>query len=428
MNKFARTASGCFILLLCAGLILYPKQAAQGVSEGLGICAATIIPTLFPFMVLAQLAVRSGFAERLGRAAAPVFERIFFLPGVCAPVVLMGMTGGYPVGARMAAGLYRAGSIGPEHLNRLLCFCVNAGPSFIISTVGVMLLGSERAGLIMLAAAVASSLTVGIVLGVLSKLRYTRNSRSITRPSRHRGEETRSHCTSRRSSPEADLRRSSGLFHSGESESIGGPCNKSAENPAIGRCGVLTGSRRSGGMSSALIFSVREAGQATLSMCCYILLICSFISVMEGCGLMELLSDGLSPVFSRFGLPPSLAGPFLSCLLEVGSGCVDAQDSAILICWAIGWAGLSVHLQIFSFLGEIKFNRVMFVLSRLVCAALNCVYFRLMLRFFPVDIEVFSSVRRSVSMTLPQLVISLCFILITLAASNTKTAGFFRRK
>ena len=47
------------VLLLCAALafagLCYPQALATGVSRGLSICTAVIIPTLYPFMVLLSL-------------------------------------------------------------------------------------------------------------------------------------------------------------------------------------------------------------------------------------------------------------------------------------------------------------------------------------------------------------------------------------
>ena len=46
---------GLLLLILAAGaaLLVWPQAAAGGVSRGLSICSGVIIPSLFPFLVLA---------------------------------------------------------------------------------------------------------------------------------------------------------------------------------------------------------------------------------------------------------------------------------------------------------------------------------------------------------------------------------------
>ena len=59
------------LLLVIAGagaaLLAWPGAVATGVSRGLSICSSVIIPSLFPFLVLAGFLVRSGVSQSLGR-------------------------------------------------------------------------------------------------------------------------------------------------------------------------------------------------------------------------------------------------------------------------------------------------------------------------------------------------------------------------
>ena len=57
--------------------------------------------------------------------------------------------------------LLKSGSITRREAGRMLLFCVNAGPAFVVSTVGAGLLGNARYGVVLLAAHMLASLTIG---------------------------------------------------------------------------------------------------------------------------------------------------------------------------------------------------------------------------------------------------------------------------
>ena len=67
-----------------AALLIWPQAVAGGVSRGLSICGTVIIPSLFPFLVLAGFLVRSGVSAALGRRLERPTRFLFGLPGCCA--------------------------------------------------------------------------------------------------------------------------------------------------------------------------------------------------------------------------------------------------------------------------------------------------------------------------------------------------------
>ena len=65
-------------------LLIRGDAAAQGVRDGIGLCVTSVIPALFPFFAASQLLVSLGAAEALGRAAGPLFRRLFGMDGAAA--------------------------------------------------------------------------------------------------------------------------------------------------------------------------------------------------------------------------------------------------------------------------------------------------------------------------------------------------------
>ena len=150
---------------VCLLLLHYPDAMATGISRGLSICSTVIIPTLYPFMLLAGLLANSPLCRHPGRILTALSRRLFGLPGCCGPAVLLSLVGGYPAGAIAIAQLRERGQITEEETRRMTAFCVNGGPGFIISTVGAGLLGSVRTGVLLFVAQAAVSVAFGILLG-----------------------------------------------------------------------------------------------------------------------------------------------------------------------------------------------------------------------------------------------------------------------
>jgi len=72
------------IVAAAAALLHWPQAVSGGVSRGLSICSTVIIPSLFPFLVLAGFLVRSGVGAALGRRLERPVRFLFGLPGCCA--------------------------------------------------------------------------------------------------------------------------------------------------------------------------------------------------------------------------------------------------------------------------------------------------------------------------------------------------------
>ena len=174
MNVFVRTVKGNALQGLATGLtavgitvllLRYPAAAATGINRGLSICTSVIIPTLYPFMLLAAWLTDSPLCRQPGRLSTAVTGWLFGLPGCCGPAILLSMVGGYPAGALAVARLREQGLLTDKQVAQMTSFCVSGGPGFIISTVGAGLMGSTRAGVLLYISHISISLLIGIGLG-----------------------------------------------------------------------------------------------------------------------------------------------------------------------------------------------------------------------------------------------------------------------
>ena len=151
-------------VLLITVWLLWEAEALRGAArEGLALCAGSVIPALFPFLAASSLLLKLGFGDALAGPLAPLMG-LYRLPGEAAGALVLGLAGGYPVGARTAAELYAQGALTRDEAERLLTFCNNANPAFLLSGLGLGVLGSVRAGLWLWLIHVLSALVTGLVL------------------------------------------------------------------------------------------------------------------------------------------------------------------------------------------------------------------------------------------------------------------------
>ncbi len=321
-------------LLAAAGFtvtfFLNPAAVIAGVSKGLSLCATAVIPPLFPFVILSDFLIRSGLCDISGAYLNFITKPLFKLPGSAGCAVLMSLVGGYPVGAKMIAQLTESGSISEKQGRRMLLFCVNAGPAFVIGTVGTVMLSSKKAGVLLYASMVLSALVMGFILRFFSD------------------------------------------------EAVAEMNLKAEFKPSV------------------ITESVTAGTNAMLSMCAWVLVFSCVNSLLK-----TLPLKGNTQVW-------------LNILTEVTSGCVAASKvfPVSVQSLVMGWAGLSVHCQIFGFVKATKLKLSWFLISRLVHAGLATAVAGVLFKVFPCEVSVFSSMSqilpRAFSVSAPAAVAMLC--------------------
>lgn len=304
--------------LLCATLALlrWPQESMAAAREGLKLCGNVIIPSLFPFFVLSSLVVELGMSRYLGRLLEPVMSPLFRVNGACASALALGFVGGYPVGARTAISLYQNGQCSKTEAERLLAFCNNSGPAFVLGVVGAGVFGSSLAGLVLYLTHIAASFLVGLLF----------------------------------------------RFY------------KPGERP---RRGQTAYGFQATPFAPAFTHSVTGALQSTLNICAFVLFFTVVIRVLFLSGLMAALAGLLSRVFAPLGLSQPWAQRLLTGLLEVSSGVSSLTGEGALggrmsmAAFILGWAGLSVHCQVLAFLGDSGLSMRTYFVGKLLHGGLS---------------------------------------------------------
>ncbi len=160
-------ALGAFILLA-----FHSREAAAAARAGMDACLQAVAPSLFPFLVLGNLLTETGFPASALRLPGKAFERVFHIRGTALSAFLIGLLGGFPLGAVAASQAYEKGRCTREEAERLLVFSDNCSPGFLFGVAGARSLGSFGTPLCLLILQWAISIWLGILLGIGKQASY----------------------------------------------------------------------------------------------------------------------------------------------------------------------------------------------------------------------------------------------------------------
>lgn len=322
---------GCSLLCCALAMVLRPKEISAAVQDGMELCYNVIIPSLFPFFILTSLVISLGLAGYLGRLMEPIMRPLFRLSGACAAPLALGFIGGYPVGARAALTLYESGGCTKSEAERLLAFCNNSGPAFILGVVGAGVFGDTRVGLLLCLVHALASLCVGLVF-------------------RFYGD---------RSAP-------------------------------LSRAPLPIRAQR---FSVAFTSSVKGAISSTLSICAFVMCFTVLIRLAFLSGILPALAALLGKLFAPLGFTEAWAQRLLTGILELSSGVWTLTGEGSLSgrvsmgAFLLGWAGISVHCQVLSFLGESELSPRAYLGGKLLHGIFSALLTALLFRVLPLELQ-----------------------------------------
>lgn len=146
MKKFIKGAVCAGVVWLVFALILFPKNCIDAGLWGVFLCLDTVIPSLFPFFVCSGLIIRLNLYKPLQKVFSAFMRPLFGVSGSCAVPFVLGLLSGYPVGARCVVDLYSSGEVSKKEAEKLLAFCNNSGPLFILGAVGAGMMENASVG------------------------------------------------------------------------------------------------------------------------------------------------------------------------------------------------------------------------------------------------------------------------------------------
>ncbi len=137
--------------------------------------------------------------------------------------------------------------------------------------------------------------------------------------------------------------------------------------------------------AAALVDSVTAACESALYMCGFILLFSALLSLCDASGIMELLRQTGGDRLCAL----------LPCLLEVSSGCTAAasvgEGAPLLLGFALGFGGLSVHCQAAAALRGTDLLSSSFFLFRMIHGVLGGLLTVMLFALIPLPLPVFGT-------------------------------------
>lgn len=301
-------------LLICAGLLIYSRECSDGAIKGIEMCMNVLVPSLFPFMAISSFIVKSGLSSKLGKPFKWIIQKAFGLDSCFAPIILLALIGGYPVGAKGISSLYESKMISENQAKKAAMFAVCSGPGFLINFVGMSIYKSKTIGLIILASQIISVILLGAAINVFDKHKINFNSKSEY---------------------------------------------KSTKIP----------------LGNAVVEAAIESAKGVLNICIFVVLFSAFCGIMD-----SIISDG---IFKNCIL----------CFLEVCAAVsTSAENSPIeMVAFAAGFGGICVHFQIYSALGKIRINRLLFFCIRTIQGTITAILTHFGLSLLKIETMVFST-------------------------------------
>ena len=162
-KSMLRLFSACIIAVSLCALISNPSGASNAVRDGLNTCAKIIIPSLLPFFFISGFISSMGFAEDLARLIKKPLKKIPFTLAYAFTPFILGILGGYPIGASAISSLVKDKRISEKQGEQLLPICNNTGPAFIIGAVGGGIFSSVRSGLLLYFCHIGAALILALL-------------------------------------------------------------------------------------------------------------------------------------------------------------------------------------------------------------------------------------------------------------------------
>lgn len=316
-NYFFDTFSTLLIFFIIILIIINPTKYTSGTIEGLKLFVFSVLPGLFPFMLLTKLITEIGLIFNISQKFDKFSYKIFGTPGISIYALLMSILSGYPIGAKIIADLYAKDQITENEAKKMSVFCTTSGPIFVIGTVGSIMFKSLKIGIILYLSHILSSIFLGILVNVFSKNKFSK------------------------------------------------PPQKS----------IILSVKK----TNIVAECINQTINSLFIVCAYITIFYLIGELLDTLKFFNTLNKTLFPLFSKFGLKQNNFNGFIYGILEVTRGSkilsISSENSAIILTSGIlSFSGLSIIMQSMAFLKTAKIKAHTFIFSKCVHSILSMLF------------------------------------------------------
>ena len=166
-------------LIITIFCIIFPNDMLNSTKSALNLWYSVIVPSLLPFLIISDLLQQTAITKIFSHLLSPIMRKVFKLPGVSSIAVFLGMTGGYPIGAKVTADLRTKNLISYSDAKHLIAFTNNAGPLFLSAAIGIGLYKSPMIGFLLIISHYFSALLVGFLFRFLKKEKGNKSNENL---------------------------------------------------------------------------------------------------------------------------------------------------------------------------------------------------------------------------------------------------------
>lgn len=162
-RKSNRIIISFLIFIFNIFILIFPRNMVGAARNGLNLWLTNVFPALFPFVFGVNILLGIGVISYIGKRLERIMSSFFGVPGAGGFAMVVGFTSGYPIGAKVVAELREREEITKTQAERLLSFCNNSGPLFILGTVGASMFSDIRLGYFVLIVHYISAIVTGFL-------------------------------------------------------------------------------------------------------------------------------------------------------------------------------------------------------------------------------------------------------------------------
>ncbi|WP_243467498.1 nucleoside recognition domain-containing protein [Acetivibrio straminisolvens] len=252
----------------------------------------------------------------------------------------MGITSGYPVGAKITASMREEKLLSKTESERLLSFTNNSGPLFIIGAVAVGMFRMPELGLLLLVCHILASITVGILFRFYGRINR-----------------------------ESKVKEDKNLWSRFKKE-------------------LVYNSRQKLNPGTMLGEAIRNSINVMLSIGGFITLFSVIINILIEIGFISYLSSFVLPILSPLGISREIVLAVLSGFFEMTTGTNMASKAAsttlqgqlAAVSLLLGWAGLSVHFQVYSIVSKTDISLKPYLFGKMLQGVFAAIYISIAMR------------------------------------------------
>ncbi len=335
-------------------IILYPKEVIGASKEGISLWFNNVFPSILPFLIGTNLLISLGVVHFLGTLLEPVMRPLFNVPGVGGFAFVIGITSGYPVGAKVTSSLYLNGDLTKEEAQRLLSFTNNSGPLFMLGAVAIGMFDSVVSGYFIMLIHYLGAITTGLLF------RFYKYDPSII---------------NKKTTSSQNILKKAFLNQ------------KKARLNDTRKFGALLGE------------AVRDSMDIIAQIGGFIILFCVLVKIINIVEINTLFKNLISPVGNKLGIDNSIYDGIFIGIFEITNGAKLLSQNSNLSFYSvlaaagiIAWGGLSIHAQTISILSKTDLKISIYLFSKILHSFFTICYGILLFPLFKENIVKLSPV------------------------------------